>query len=140
MARDNNRGIHATTVMGDDRAAEGAVEVGSLSAASGSALAGNLSSDSGRQPMPNPNLHDDGVYPFTSGGDTDRGFDASDGHMKDDDYPSVPNVSLPGGSGTTNAGQQGSPVDWNSVAPYEYPDFGKMPSPKNRGVLPKIYD
>ena len=123
--------------MGDDSAAEGAVNVGNLTAAKGSALAGNLTNDSGRQPMPNPDLHDDGVYGFNPTFDGDKMYAANDGHLKDDDYQQAPNVSLPGNA-TTNAGQQGHPVDWASVAPDTYPS--PLPAPKGASfpLLPRV--
>ena len=66
-------------------------------------------------------------YNFTSGGEPGLlGQDTDDyhgGNIKDGQYPSLPGPEFPGASGTTNMGQQGDPVDWASVGPYEYPEF-----------------
>src|SRR5581483_6131227 len=64
-------------------------------------------------------------YPFQSGGVKELlGQNPHEG-ITDPDRPSVPNPQFSGESGSTNAGQQGSPLDWNSVAPYKYGEFPK---------------
>lgn len=108
---DNNRGLHAPTLMGDDKAAEGSIGVA-------------LDFKNARQSLPDPDLHNDGSYPFQGKGDPDRMYDPSDGHLKDDDYPQgVPSPRLPGEVPMAPLGVKGEAVSFDSVAPYEYPEF-----------------
>lgn len=128
LGKDGNRGIHAPTQMGDDHAAEGMVAVGSLSVP-GNNLLGQPSMNgptAGRQMLPDPGLHGDGVYDVsrTAVGQPSlaRGIDASEG-ITDDDYPGLKDVVMPGDPPVAPLGQSGEQVDWASVAPYEYPEF-----------------
>lgn len=134
LGRDGNRGIHAPTQMGDDHAAEGMVTVGSLTVP-GNNLLGQPSMNgptAGRQMLPDPDLHGDGVYDVSAKVNGPRellgqGIDES---IKDDDYPGIRDVVMPGDPPVAPLGQSGEQVDWASVAPYEYPEFGEQPSPK----------
>jgi hypothetical protein len=77
----------------------------------------------GRQGLPDPALHNDGVYDASSvikqRDDADLLGEtiAEESSMRDDDYPSVPTSGI---NGNTD-------VAFDSVAPYKYPDFGDWP-------------
>ncbi len=114
---DNNRGIHAGSYAGDSTNAEGIVP-------------NTLDFKNGRQAVADRDLHNDGVYNAASAVSGTEKFlsqadEAGESSLHDDNYPNLPGPVLPGAAGTTNAGPQGSPVDFNSVAPYEYPEFPK---------------
>ena len=111
---DNNRKIDTSSYAGNADNAEGSVPA-------------TLDFKNARQAVPDRDLHGDGVYDAARQVSGPKEFLGQNPHegIKDDDYPSLPNVSLAGAPGTTNAGQQGVPVDFNSVAPYEYPEFPK---------------
>lgn len=137
---DNNRSIHAGTIMGDQDTTEGSVPDNSLSAAPRGGwlgTAGGQSVNSGFQNLPDPDLHMDGQYNFQLEGVKQQMYWDQAGRIKDDNYPDVPNVSLPA-NGTTNMGPQGSPVDWASVAPDTYP--ATLPGPKSSTfpLLPRV--
>lgn len=133
MADDNNRKIEATSQAGNPtRAAEGAVAFDSIVVPKGHFL-GQPTEGQSRQDLPNPSVSN--VHTFQSGGDPDRVYTAHDGQMKDDDYPSVPNPQIAGQIPEADSHRVGSPVNFNSVAPYEYPEF-PMSSGKARGTFP----
>ena len=68
-------------------------------------------------------------YAFQSAGEPGYlGQDTDDygaAGFSDSQRPTLPNPEFPGESGTTNAGQQGDPIDWNGVAPYKYGEYPK---------------
>lgn len=109
---DNNRSIHAPSYAGDVMNAEGAIPA-------------TLDFKNARQAVPDRDLHNDGVYDAARQMSGPKEFLGQNTHegIKDDDYPSLPNVSFVGDAGTTNAGPQGDPVDFNSVAPYRNGEF-----------------
>ncbi len=132
LGKDGNRGIHAGTMAGDKRGAEGAVEVNSLTAPKGKLLGEpSMSGPMAQQMIPTDSVS--GIIDIShqmSGEAELLGQGVKDeGTLSDDEYPNISAPHLPGESGSTDAGQQGDAVDWNSVAPFEYPDFGKQPSP-----------
>jgi hypothetical protein len=111
---DNNRGIDTSSYAGNADNAEGSIQA-------------TLDFKNARQAVPDRNLHGDGVWDASSAVSGPKellGQNAEEGN-KDAEYPSHPGPTFPGAGGTTNAGQQGIPVDFNSVAPYEYPEFPK---------------
>ena len=135
--KDNDRALHAPSVAGDPLHAEGAIPVNSLVAPAG--LLGDVTMGQSRQDIPVgtvqhlPPHHQPGnLYTFESTGEAELlGQDSKEG-LRDDNYPNtVPNVKLAGADGTTAAGPQGQPVDWSSVAPYEYPEFPGTPERKS---------
>ena len=69
-------------------------------------------------------------YPFQSGGTKELLGQNPQEPITDPDRPSVPDPAFPGESGTTNMGPQGAPLDWNSVAPYRYPEYPMSPAQK----------
>ncbi|MHB8742564.1 MAG: hypothetical protein ACYC9L_05500 [Sulfuricaulis sp.] len=124
-----NRGLHAPSVMGDPYAPEGIVPVNSLKVPQGRLL-GQPTNNQSFEPIPSgtvqhqPGNHQpENLYPFYSGGSKELLGENTVEPTKDDEYPSLPNVPLTGAAGTTNAGQQADSVDFNSVAPYVYPEF-----------------
>ncbi len=126
---DNDRAIHASSIVGDPYNAEGAQPINSLKAPGG--LLGDHTEGQSRQDIPagsvqsNPGNYQPGShYDVQSGGEKELLGQGTTGEgLKDDEYPSLPNVALAGSAGTTDAGQQGSPIDWGSVAPYKYPEY-----------------
>ena len=71
-------------------------------------------------------------YPFQSGGVKELlGQNPHEG-ITDPDLPRVPDPAFAGESGTTNMGPQGSPLDWNSVGTYRYPEY-PMSGPQKTG-------
>lgn len=81
----------------------------------------------GRQPVPDPNTQGDGQYNFTESlGEKEylgEGAQASDEGIKDDDYPTVPDPTLPGDTIAGEGNTVGGDVDFGGVAPYKYPDY-----------------
>lgn len=131
--KDNNRGIHAGSPSGDpSKMPDGYfASVGSLTGNKGK-LGQNPGNPTSRQDIPgSQEITPAEQYNFQSPGESGfLGQDQDDYHATSDpERPSLPNPEFAGASGTTNMGQQGAPVDWNSVAPFEYPDFAKGPSP-----------
>lgn len=109
---DNNRSIQASSYAGNADNAEGIVPA-------------HLDFKNARQAVPDRDLHGDGVWNAASAVSGPKELLGDNPHegMKDADYPSLPGPTFPGAGGTTNAGQQGSPVDFNSVAPYRNGEF-----------------
>ncbi len=143
LGKDGNRGIHAGTVMGDDKAAEGAVPVNEITAPKNNLLGEpSMNGPMAQQMLPNDSVT--GVRDFSSAMSGEKellgqGVD-DESTLTDDEYPNISAPHLPGESGSTDRGQQGVPVDWNSVAPFEYEDFGKQPSPTSGGGRALIND
>lgn len=122
VGSDGNRGIHGDTYAGEEtHMPDTAFSAGSLSAPTNNLL-GQPSMNgptAPRQAMPNPSLpgktdisHLMNGPPGLLGVDDDVG-------LHDDDYPAMaasPKPGEPDGFG---------PVNWDSVGPYEYPEFPK---------------
>ena len=133
VGKDGNRGI-----QGDSAGPESAhmpdgylASVGSLVAPAGGL--GRPTMGQSRQPIPgSQDINPREQYSFQSPGEPGLlGQDTDDygaAGLTDNERPVLPNPEFPGESGTTNMGPQGDPVDFNSVAPYEYPDFGDWPN------------
>ena len=120
---------HASSWAGDPaHMPDGAAgTVGSLTGNKG-LLGQNPGNPTSRQTIPTGAANN--TYAFTSGGEPGLlGQDTDDygaSGFSDNDRPAgIPDPTFPGASGTKNAGQQGSPLDWDSVAPYQYPEYPK---------------
>lgn len=131
VGKDGNRGIDGPS-PGSDAGAhmpDGFLaSVGTLVAPGG--LLGQPTMGKSRQDIPgSAEIQPREQYNFQSGG-TNRllGDYQPEGHIKDDEYPSLPGPAFPGESGTTNMGQQGDPVNWSGVAPYEYDEYPMSPA------------
>lgn len=100
-----NRNIQTSSYAGNASNAEGAHPV-------------QLDPKNARQAVPSPDLHTDGMWDATaqvSGEKEFLGQGTTGEGIKDDHYPSLPDPSFPGAGGTTNAGQQGVAVNFDSV-------------------------
>lgn len=118
---------HASSTSGDPaKMPDGfAAGVGSLTGNKG-LLGQNPGAPKSRQDIPGSgDITPREQYDFTSGGKKALlGQDTtSEGSMSDPTRPTLPDPALAGESGTTNMGPQGSPLDFNTVAPYKYPEF-----------------
>lgn len=124
---DNNRGIHAASQAGDPaHMPDGAIPFNSIVVPKGEGLGRNIHDGRSRQELPVGGI--DNCYSFNGlvGEKELLGQGTTEEGIKDNDYPSgIPDPSLPGASGTKNAGDQGHPIDFNSVAPYDYPEYPK---------------
>ena len=127
VGRDGNRGIHAGSPSGDPAHMPDGwfASVGSFTAPSGGL--GRPTMGQSRQDIPGSSeIQPREQYDFQSAGEPGLlGQDRDDysSTLHDANYPSTPSPEFQGESGTTNMGPQGGPVDWNSVAPYEYPEY-----------------
>ena len=135
---DGNRGIQA----GSPGPAEGAhmpdgwlLSVGTLTGNPGR-LGENPGDPTSRQDIPGSreispreqyNFQSPGEAGFLGQDTDDYGPDAR-AIGDDPQRPNVPSPEVPGESGTANMGPQGDTIDWNSVAPYEYPEFPQADS------------
>ncbi len=100
-----NRNIDTSSYAGNAGNAEGS-------------LPATLDFKNARQSVPDRDLHNDGVFDAASAVSGEKellGQGTTGEGIKDDHYPSLPNHTFPGAGGTTNAGDQGIPLDFNSV-------------------------
>ena len=127
---------HASSTGGDPaHMPDGtAATVGSLTGNSG-LLGQHTGNPVSRQAIPTGDASN--TYAFTSAGEPGYlGQDTDDyaaAGLTDSERTTVPDPDLPGAAGTKNAGPQGSPLDWDSVAPYKYPEYPKDSYTANGG-------
>ena len=100
-----NRNIQTTSYTGATPNSEGAHPV-------------QLDPKNARQAVANPDMHNDGVWDASSAVSGEKellGQGTTGEGIKDDHYPSLPAPLFAGAGGTTNAGNQGIPLDFNSI-------------------------
>lgn len=111
---DNNRKLRAGSPAGDPQAAEGSHEVA-------------LSKEA-RQALPEPGLHNDGQYDV--GKPTGEKALNAQGLGDPTSRQAVPNPDFSGD--VPQVGQVGEAVDFDSVAPYHYPEFPEASAVRTR--------
>lgn len=134
--------VHGTNMIGAQNqasvhGAEDAYTDGGIDVAGGF----NPKDTKGRQAVTTADVSsgDDGQFNYT-----DTKFDSNvwnDGKEGEaGERPTLPNIQEPGSVPAPFAGFSGNTVDFNSVAPYRYPEFPADAHPGTRYVLGKVPD